>query len=95
MFDPGGAGSFSVAGIDISEMLDPNDPLAFPTLVSFVMGGTVMFSQIANTVDTPEPATLGLAAAGVGVVAAARGPSASAEETRRLTRPKASRNGYP
>jgi hypothetical protein len=57
-----------VKGIEVEEMLDPTDPAAFVTGLTFVDTGDVDISQIAITVDTddlvdvPAPSSLGLLA---------------------------------
>lgn len=58
---------FRITGIDVAEMLDPANPLAFPIAVSFTtaLSGMVDITQTALTqfvddmpVDVPEPAAL-------------------------------------
>lgn len=78
----GGVNAFTIDGIDTSELLDPNDPLAFVTGLTFVGGGTTMATMTPLTVDTdannpgtpgvPVPGTLlllGLGLAGLHRVA--------------------------
>lgn len=71
----GGVSSFTIEGIDAGLGLDPLDPLAFVTGLSFVDGGLVQLSQIPILFDTdggggtdpttPEPSLLlGLLAVG-------------------------------
>ena len=62
-FDFGdGAASFRVEGIEVEAMVDPTDELGFPTGLTFMNGNAVTFTQTAIVV--PEPATVGLLAAG-------------------------------
>lgn len=67
-FAPGGVDRFRVLGIETSAMLDPMDPVAFVTGLTFVSAGTVDMSQIPVTLDVanvPEPMTLSLLGAGL------------------------------
>jgi hypothetical protein len=50
---------FSIQGIDVAEMLDPSDPLAFITGVSFDSPGSVTMTQTPITVDVPDSAVPG------------------------------------
>lgn len=65
-FEPDGVSQFQVKGIEVEEMLDPSDPTAFITGLTFVEAGDVDISQIAITIDTddlvdvPAPSSLGL-----------------------------------
>lgn len=67
-FEADGVSQFQVKGIEVEEMLDPTDPAAFVTGLTFVDAGNVDISQIAITVDTddlvdvPAPSSLGLLA---------------------------------
>lgn len=67
-FEADGVSQFQVKGIEVEEMLDPTDPAAFVTGLTFVDTGDVDISQIAITVDTddlvdvPAPSSLGLLA---------------------------------
>jgi hypothetical protein len=73
-FGQGGVSRFGVRGIDVSAMLDPNNPTAFVTGLTFVEAGTVNITQTPFTVDTgavPEPASWAMLIAGFGLVGAA------------------------
>ncbi len=75
-FAPGGVSRFGVRGIDMSALLDPGDPTAFVTGLTFVNAGTVNLSQTPFTIDTgpgavPEPASWVMLIAGFGLVGAA------------------------
>lgn len=68
--DPLGFNSFSILGIDVDEGLDPTNPLAFVTGLTFVDAGTVSMTQtpiIINT-DGAVPAPTALALLGLGLV---------------------------
>ena len=60
-----GAAAFRVTGIDPSLDLDPNDPLAFPTGLTFVSTDAVSFEQ---TALVPEPASAAVLLMGLGGV---------------------------
>lgn len=71
-FDAGGVSRFRVKGIDETALLDPTNPTAFVTGLTFVSSGTLDMSMIPVTSDTdadtgnvPEPLTLSLLAAGL------------------------------
>lgn len=69
-YTPGGVSRFRILGIEISEMLDPTNPLAFVTGLTFTGTGTVSMRQVPVTFDTdatgvPEPAGLALLALGL------------------------------
>lgn len=69
-FDFGGNGVslFRILGIETSAGLDPNDPLAFVTGLTFTDTGTVRLTQtpiVENTASVPEPGTLALLGAGL------------------------------
>ena len=60
-FAAGGVDRFRILGIEISEALDPNDPTAFTTGLTFASTGIVQMSQIPitqNTEPVPEPMTI-------------------------------------
>jgi hypothetical protein len=63
-FPLGGVSSFLVTGIDPGANVDPNNPLAFPTGVTFVSDGEFTGTMTALTANSggnvPEPATIGL-----------------------------------
>lgn len=76
-FPVGGVGAFTVTGIDLSEMLDPNDATAFVTGVTFtgfttLGSATVDITQQAITAPIPEPASVLLCGIGLVAVAAYR-----------------------
>jgi hypothetical protein len=62
-FDPLGFSEFSILDISTAEALDPGDPLAFNTGLTFVGAGVVSLTQSPITVDTdngqnvPEPSS--------------------------------------
>lgn len=70
-FGLGGVDRFRVTGIDIAAMLDPTNPVAFVTGLTFVGAGEVDISQTPITEDVqfssdvPEPVTLSLFGAGL------------------------------
>lgn len=63
-FVAAGVSSFTVNGIDVSEMIDPTNPLAFTTAVSFLGSGTTDVTQTAITINVPAPSALALFALG-------------------------------
>ena len=68
LVDPAGITQFKVEGIELSAALDPNDPTAFATGVSFTSGGTfdVNMTPIVESVPpVPEPALVVLLGAGL------------------------------
>lgn len=83
-FGPGGVSRFRVTGIETSAGLDPANPLAFVTGVSFTGPGTFTGTQtpITVTIDNgtvPEPSSLALAALGLaGLMARRRSASVTA-----------------
>ena len=50
---------FGIAGIDLAAMLDPSDPLAFPTGLEFepgpIVGDLEMTALTSGTVPAPNP----------------------------------------
>ena len=60
--------SFTIQGIDENLMLDPTDPTAFVTGVSFSAGGsygvvqTPVTTTVGGGINVPEPATLAMLA---------------------------------
>ena len=70
-FGVGGVREFRITGIEVSAALDPTNPLAFVTGLSFAGRDLVNMSQTPITAAVPEPATyallmFGLAALGLG-----------------------------
>lgn len=66
----GGARSFSITGIEAEAQVDPANPLAFVTGLSFAEEGSVSVSQSALVIDynplpVPEPGTYALMLAGL------------------------------
>jgi hypothetical protein len=53
-----GFSSFRISGIDTMEMLDPTNPLAFVTGLSFTNSGMVSVTQNPVVVNIPEPSSL-------------------------------------
>jgi hypothetical protein len=68
----GGVGSFRVIGIEADAGLDPGDPAAFATQVSFTSDGRFTGSMTPIVVDIPEPGALTLAALGLLALTGAR-----------------------
>ena len=73
--DPLGFSAFSILDISVAEALDPDDPLAFITGLTFVDSGQVSMTQSPITVDTggggqgvPEPSSGLLLLAGLGLL---------------------------
>jgi len=52
----GGVSAFGIRGIDTSEMIDPNDPTAFVTGLSFAQGGVASSFKM-TAVIVPEPSS--------------------------------------
>ncbi len=73
-FGPLGVSGFRLSGIDPGALLDPSNPVAFVTGLSFVSAGTVQMSQNPITFDyqpngqVPVPAALPLIAIGLGAL---------------------------
>lgn len=67
-FGSSGVDRFRIDGIETTAGLDPNDPLAFVTQLTFVDSGVVDMSMnpITQQVNVPEPASLALL--GIGLV---------------------------
>ena len=59
-FVSGGVREFRITGIEVSAALDPTNPLAFVTGLSFAGTGLVNMSQTPITAAVPEPATYAL-----------------------------------
>jgi hypothetical protein len=59
---------FRITGIETASSLDPNDPLAFVTGLTFLGGGTVSITQTALTTPVPEPSAWVMLVAGSMVV---------------------------
>jgi len=74
LIDPLGFSAFSILDISVAEALDPSDPLAFITGLTFVGSGQVSMTQSPITVNTgggqgvPEPSSGLLLLAGLGLV---------------------------
>lgn len=64
-FDGGGVDRFRVLGIDPSLGLDPNDPTAFVTEVTFAGTGRFTGSMTAITAQVPEPSSVLLVGLGM------------------------------
>ena len=68
--NPLGFSNFRISDIDIAEMLDPTNPTAFVTGLTFTTAGTVDVTQnpvVQNIASTPEPSSLfGLGLLGLG-----------------------------
>ena len=69
MFASGGVDRFRILGIETSANVDPSNPAAFVTGLSFTGTGQVIMTMTPITAAVPEPATLallGLGLAGLG-----------------------------
>jgi len=65
--NPLGFSDFRISDIDPAEMLDPTNPTAFVTGLTFTAPGTVTVTQNPITVSVPEPSNLlGLGLLGFG-----------------------------
>ena len=64
-FGGGGVDRFRILGIETGAGLDPNDPQAFVTGLTFVENGTVDMTMTAITTNAPEPPALSLLALGL------------------------------
>ncbi len=73
-FAPGGVARFAIRGIDPNANLDPEDPTAFVTGLTFTDPGEV---DVTMTAYVPEPTTCLLLLAGLGACAAGRKSKAS------------------
>nr|WP_207790277.1 nidogen-like domain-containing protein [Glacieibacterium frigidum] len=74
VFGPGGVSSFAVRDIEVTPFLDPDNPLAFVTGLTFAGAGQVNMTQSPFTVfvagGVPEPATWAMLIGGFGMVGA-------------------------
>jgi len=63
--------NFQIQGIETNALLDPNDPNAFVTGLTFTNGGIVNVTQTAITefVNVPEPGTILLLGGGLLIMA--------------------------
>lgn len=59
-FPVGGVDLFRILGIETAAGLDPNDPLAFPTGLTFVEEGEVRLTMTPISQQVPEPSGIGL-----------------------------------
>ena len=64
-FGDGGVDRFRILGIETSAGLDPNDPQAFVTGLTFTGTGTVAMTMTPLAENVPAPATLALLALGL------------------------------
>jgi hypothetical protein len=82
-FGPTGVDRFRVLGIETSASLDPNNPTAFVTGLSFVGPGTVQMRQVPITTFVPDSVPEIDAAAGTGALSLLGGALALASDRRR------------
>lgn len=74
MFAQDGVSEFRILGIDTSNMVNPDDTMAFVTGLSFVGAGDVVMTQtpitefVADPVNVSEPSPLFLLLAGLGLI---------------------------
>jgi hypothetical protein len=72
LFGPGGVDRFRILGIELGDALDPNNPAAFITGLTFVSDGTFSGTQTPlvdfAAGETPLPGTLPLFATGLGAL---------------------------
>ena len=66
--NPLGLDHFRIAGIDTHEMLNPLDPFAFVTGLTFVDSGVVSMRQVPVITAVPEPETYAMFLAGLGLL---------------------------
>jgi len=52
--------AFSVTGIEVNAAIDPANPLAFPTELTFIGTGRFTGTKTPITISVPEPGTLAL-----------------------------------
>jgi hypothetical protein len=71
-FGANGVDRFRVLGIETSAGLDPSNPTAFITGLSFVQDGAFSGTMTAITVNVPEPGSLALAMLGLALIVVRR-----------------------
>jgi len=69
VFGGGGVDRFRIMGIDPAAALDPANPTAFVTGLTFVGSGDVTMTQTPVTASVPEPSTTILLGAGMAALA--------------------------
>ena len=83
-FAGNGVDRFRIAGIPLGELLDPGDPTAFETRVTFASDGRFTGTMTALVSQAPEPATIALFAVGLlGSLSARRRRPAAASRSGR------------